>query len=764
MNKAVTDGLDLMPPPFSAGLADWSRTDGTPGSPAYDMDLDAGLVAADADFGTCLELEKTDSVQGVRYKGEIPIAAGCYLRVSARLKVISGPLPAVRIGGWPGQSGGSMVGGIPQSGPSVQLDAYGKVFTVSALIGSGARGGVDMPWGVTPEYGHFGIDLTGANGGIIRIESIRVEDLTSVFHRDLMDWVDVRDYGALGDGVTDDSAAFLAADAAADGRTVLVPDGTFRLTQSVTMTAPVRFQGTISMPDAEVFSLTRNLDLATYVEAFDDETLALKKAFQALFNYSDHASLDLSGRRVQLSAPLDVHAAVGNVDNFNSRRALVNGQIEAVNGSGWTVGSTSSTGSYAVSNSYQITNVTNVANIEIGSLVTGQGVGREVYVTDKNVAAQTVTLSRRLHGAAGSQSYTFTRFRYLLDFSGFTRLTRFTIDGVEFACNGRASALMLPKDGIAWHIEHCWFAGVKDRGITSIGSGCNGMSVNHNEFLSDEMDVDVANRSSVALNTNSNDMKIRGNRAVRFRHFASILGGGHIIQGNHFWQNDASGTPDRTAGLLLHAVNSKTILSGNYIDNSWIEVNNEHDSTPNYGSNTESIGSLAITGNIFTANGAPNWFTFIRLAPYGTGHRIDGLTITGNAFKSLTTTIARVDDIDDSRGTVDVTLTRNLEMHSNSFSGVDTRSASPLRLNVTQTVAQTSWTVPSFGALPFLGRSRSAGAVTVVGILQTGGNQDRFLSPALELEAGAGGQDATLRWPEAVKGRALVELRCDLAR
>jgi hypothetical protein len=75
---------------------------------------------------------------------------------------------------------------------------------VSAIVGTGARGGVDMAWGDTPVYGHFGLDLTGPNSGQVRIESLRIEDVTSVFHRKLMDWVDVLDFGAVGDGVTDD--------------------------------------------------------------------------------------------------------------------------------------------------------------------------------------------------------------------------------------------------------------------------------------------------------------------------------------------------------------------------------------------------------------------------------------------------------------------------------------------------------------------------------------------------------------------------------
>ena len=105
-----------------------------------------------------------------------------------------------------------------------------------------------MPWGTDPTYAHVGLDLTGATGGIIRIDDIVVEDLTSAFHRDMMAMVDVRDYGAIGDGTTDDTAAFEAANAAADGRTVLVSAGTYLLSGGMVFTERVRFEGTVTMP------------------------------------------------------------------------------------------------------------------------------------------------------------------------------------------------------------------------------------------------------------------------------------------------------------------------------------------------------------------------------------------------------------------------------------------------------------------------------------------------------------------------------------
>jgi len=73
MNKAITDGLVFMPPEFSTGLTVWSSEDGTVGSATYDGDPNASLVAADADFGGCLELLKTNSTQKLRYMGQTTI-------------------------------------------------------------------------------------------------------------------------------------------------------------------------------------------------------------------------------------------------------------------------------------------------------------------------------------------------------------------------------------------------------------------------------------------------------------------------------------------------------------------------------------------------------------------------------------------------------------------------------------------------------------------------------------------------------------------
>ena len=334
MNKAITDGLVLMPPAFADGLDVWSSGDGTPGSDTYAGSGTGVLVPADQNFGGCLEILKTQSVTKLRYMGETTILPGCYLRISAKVKAVGGALPSVRIAGWPGAGGGAQVPGLVETGPAVQLTTYGEVVEVSAILGTGLRTGVDMVW-ADAIYGHLGLDLTGPNGGIVRVDDIVIEDVTNVFIRDMMGVVDVRDYGAIGDGIANDAAAFEAADADAQGREVLISAGTYFLNNNVTFQNQVRFEGTVTMPVDKRLIFQKNFDYATYLDAFGNEEEAFKKAYQALLNYTDHESLDLGGRRIALSAPVDMFAAEGTKNTFATRRVIRNGQFQPITGPNW---------------------------------------------------------------------------------------------------------------------------------------------------------------------------------------------------------------------------------------------------------------------------------------------------------------------------------------------------------------------------------------------------------------------------------------------
>lgn len=763
MNKVITDGLVLMPPPFAAGLGFWSRETGRPGTATYLGAADAAFVPADQDFGGALEMLKTENVQRLRHMGETPILPGCYLRIRVRIKGISGNLPRVRIAAWAGTAAGVNLTGVVQTGPEVQLASFGEVVTLEAIVGTGTRQGVDMPWGTGAVFGHFGLDLLGDNGGVVRIDDIEIEDATGVFLRKLMDWVDVRDWGARGDGVTDDHAAFVAADAEAlaTGQTILVPEGSYRIGSTISVQSRIRFQGSLAMPVEARLSLMQNYDLPSYIEAFGgDEPLAFRKAVQALMNFTDHESLDMGGRRVQLDGPIDMQAAVNDKTVFEVRRVIRNGQLEAQPGPAWNDTVVSAQASYDPAFPTRLSNVANPAQIAIGSLVSGNGVGREVYVRSRNDAAGHVFLSQPLFAATGTQVFSFRRFKYLLDFSGFAKLSQFVLDSIEFQCNGLCSGIMLAPEGRVFQVRDSQFARPKDRGISSIGTGCQDLHLERNQWLSNEQSVPVQNRSTIGFNINANDGKLRDNQAMRFLHWCVLHGSGHLISGNHFFQGDDIQGGVRSAGLILTQPNVLTTISGNYIDNCWVEWTNEHDEAPDFG-NEFSFGGLSLTNNNCTAIGAPPSFSWLVVKPHGPGHFIQGLNLSDNVFRPINGAVDRVERIDTTFADLDRTRMRNIVVEGNSFNAVSRFIANPVVIDHSENSAQSVWVVDLAGRLPFDGRARVVSGLVPQGAITNAAGAAVFAQPFVQVEQGAGGASVTLNWPEAVKGRARVEVRMD---
>jgi len=705
---------------------------------------------------------KTQSVTKLRYMGQTPMLPGLYLRVSARVKVLAGNLPSVRIAGWAGTASDTNVPGVAQTGPSTALTSYGEVITVSAIVATGTRTGVDMPWGSSAEYGYLGLDLTGANGGQVRIESIRIEDVTNIFHRKMMDWVDVRDYGAIGDGVTDDRAAFVAADTAAAGREVMVPAGTYYISSSMTINNPIRFEGKLSMPDGARLSLKQNFDLNGYAEAFDDDVQGLKKGLQQLFNQSDHEGFDMNGRRVILDAPLDVQAIVANRNTYANRRMLRNGQLSAATSTAWNDEVHTRSGTWSSSNPREITGLSNVADIPVGSLVTGPtGVGREIYVISKNVAQGKVQLSNAFWGAPTTQTYTFTRFKYMLDFSGFLNLQRFIVSDLEFLCAGRCSGLNMPLDGLVFQIQDCYFTGPKDRGITSAGEGCQGLQLDRCQFLSNEQSVNAPLRTTIAFNTHCSDTKIRDNRAVKFKHFGVIGGTGNIISGNHFFQGDGVSEGPRTAGLVFTSTNAKTTFEGNYVDNCYIEWGNEYDAAPDF-SGELSFHGLSLNGNIFFATSSAPWMNFILVKPYGPGHFINGLTVCDNLFKKTSgPQLSAVDGIDTTHATLDADRAGDLLWTGNTYHGIVKRTENPVSLRVAQGSESAVWNVDLTSRLPFNSAAIAATALVPEGPIRSSSNVIQYTMPYAEPKQGADQQTMRLRWQTAVRGVVHLTVRCD---
>ena len=759
MNKAITDGLVLMPPPFANGLGVWSSGDGTPGSDTYAGAGGGVFVPADADFAGCMEIVKANATQKIRFMGETPILPGCYLRVTARVKAVAGALPSVRIAGWPGNSANNQVPGLVMVGPSKALTTYGQVVEVSAIIGTGQRTGVDMVWNGAI-YGHLGLDFTGPNGGVLRVDDVVIEDITTVFIRDMMAQVDVRDYGARGDGVTNDFAAFNAANSAADGREVLVPAGTYLVDGDITFGNRVRFQGTVVSPVNRRLILMRNFNFSSYLDAFGDEETAFKKAFQALLNFSDHEGLDLEGRRIGLTAPVDMQAADPGKSTFATRRIIRNGQFQATDTAAWSDIVVTSVATYSAATPLSLTNVANIANVRVGSLVTGSGVGREIYVREVNIGQQRVTLSAELYDAVGTQTFTFRRFQYLLDFSGFDDLSQFGMAEIEFQCEGRASGVLLPPQGLAISFNDCFFTRPKNRGITSHGSGCQGLLIDRCQFLSNEQPLSVAQRTTIAFNANANDVKIRNCRVVLFKHFCVLGGSGTTIVGNHWFHGDETTDGVRRGGIILTQPNVKTLITGNYIDNNFIEWTNEHDATPALGVQF-SFGGLTITGNIFTANDVAPWFNWIVVKPYGPGHYLNGFTVTANVFRTINGNITRIEHVDTTFADLDRSRMRNVIFQGNVFHGVNEEVYNPASLTHTQSTPDRIWIANAAPVLPFDGWARYVEAVVPEGRLANAANASVYESPWTDGSFGPNKSQYRVIFDTPVTGTVRCRVRMD---
>lgn len=761
MNKAITDGVVLMPPAFAQGLNVWARGDGTPGSDTYAGTATAAFVPADLDFGGCLEIQKTDATQKLRYMGETPLLPGCYLRITARIKAMSGPLPTVRIAGWAGGAGGNHVTGLNETGNPVSLTSYGEIIEVSAIVGSGQRTGVDMVWGRDPLYGHFGLDLTGPNGGVIRVDDIVIDDITSAFQRDMLNIVDVRDFGAVGDGTTDDHAAFVAANVAADGRKILVPAGSYYVGSSLTLDARMEFEGHLVMDPLSILSLTRDFDLPKYIDAFGgDEEQAFKKAFQSLLNNSDHETLDMGGRRVTITEPLDLQAIEGTRTSYAQRRVIRNGQLYVQDGPEWAVETVTSGATYNASNDDRLTSVSNAANIPVGAHVTGSGVGREVYVREVNVGSQEIRLSAPLYDAEGRQNYTFRRYKYVLDFSGFAQVNAFILQDLEILCRGYASGIMLARTGVANTIRDCFITRPSDRGITSIGDGCQGLFIEGCQFITNEGGDRAQDRQSIAMNANANDLKIRNNRASQFRHFAVISGQNCIITGNHVFQGDDVAFGVRMAGFVFTRTNVNHSVSCNYIDNCSIEWTNESSATPD-NSGGFSFSALSVTNNVFLCGEVAPSFSFINVKPYGSNHTIRGFTMTGNSFRVIGASILRVDRVNETFAALNMAAARDVQISGNTFANVTNRTENPVTVVHDQSSTNDTWSIALGQQLAFEGMSLRVTAVTHSEPVRNSSNVTRYIAPYVVTRAGGNQNAVQLEWGEAVRGEATVTVRMD---
>jgi hypothetical protein len=286
------------------------------------------------------------------------------------------------------------------------------------------------------------------------------------------------------------------------------------------------------------------------------------------------------------------------------------------------------------------------------------------------------------------------------------------------------------------------------------------MMIDRCQFISNEQSLAATARTSIGFNVNANDVKIRDNRCIRMGAFAVIHGSGHMLLGNHWSHGDNLTGAPRVAGLILTKPSSKIVINGNYSDNNYIEWNNEHDALPNFSSEL-SFGALSIVGNIFTAIGAASYFRFIVIKPYGTGHFINGLNVSGNTFKVTNGSIDRVDKVDDSIADLDTGRFRNINWSGNTYHSIGQWTQNPVMLSFSESSPTQTWSCDFADWLPFGGRARNVTDVTPVGALRNANNVKEFVTHYTDPEEGADRGSVDIIWGVAVKGKVNVTARVD---
>ena len=277
--------------------------------------------------------------------------------------------------------------------------------------------------------------------------------------------------------------------------------------------------------------------------------------------------------------------------------------------------------------------------------------------------------------------------------------------------------------------------------------------------MSAEQSIPVASRKTIAFNVNDNDAKIRNNRAVRFKTLWRF--GCRWLY--HLWkslfQGDNQATSDRTAGIVIARNFTNTVITGNYIDNCFIEWSDELDPSPD--GSGQAFSGLTISNNFCLFSHLDYWFNAIRLVPYNSGHTIDGLTITGNSFKCSSGNIDRIEGVDTTFASLDTENIKEFIMKDNSFINIDNPTPNPVTLEVEKTSANDTWAVELENHLPFGLKAKNVTSIVAKGAIRNASNQNIFTQPYTLVEQGNGDNEVAIKWSTAVKGSVVCTVRGD---
>ena len=286
------------------------------------------------------------------------------------------------------------------------------------------------------------------------------------------------------------------------------------------------------------------------------------------------------------------------------------------------------------------------------------------------------------------------------------------------------------------------------------------MLIDRCNFVSNEQPLSVSSRTTIGFNANANDVKVRDNRAALFKHFCVLAGSGNLVTGNHWFHGDQTTDGVRLGGLIFTLPNSKSVVTGNYIDNNFIELTNEHEAEPEFASQF-SFGGLTITGNVFTANDVARWFNFIVIKPYGPDHFIHGLSVVSNVFRALNGSIDRIESVDSSFSDLDFSRVRGVTFAHNTYHGIDEPCYNPAPIVKTQSTPSQTWQFDAAPLLPFGGQARFVDSIVMDGPLEDSSDDPVFEMPYVTDNLGTNKSETRFTFGTAVKGTLRYQVRMD---
>ena len=187
---------------------------------------------------------------------------------------------------------------------------------------------------------------------------------------------------------------------------------------------------------------------------------------------------------------------------------------------------------------------------------------------------------------------------------------------------------------------------------------------------------------------------------------------------------------------------------------------NEHDQAPEFASEF-SFSQLSITDNTFIVSHVAPWFNWLVIKPMGPGHFVNGLTVTGNAFRVIGDEIDRVEKVDTSFADLDYNRFYNVTFRDNTFNNVAKPVASPVVIEHTEASPSQAWDVNAAGKLPFDAWAQVVESVIAEGPVRNASGAVHYGAPYYLAKQGPNNDRITLRWEEPVEGTVMIKLRID---